>query len=249
MKAICVSMLVMTLMAAPAPISAQDAPQPPPVTQRQFQQTVKGLKAREYRNARTIRRDESQICALAVQQAKQGNAIASIAGQQHQDVAATKSAAKDVATLQKSNKALGSKASHEMLWLAILTAVVVVAICGGAYFARRVLQSQRAKEIIHINPDVVTLRSLWGEKKSPIPFTMRLKPKPEKGFLDGGDVSGYVATFDNSLSSKPLSEQYPKITYKGESLRLEQLPKHAASVLGLKAAPAPPVPGTKQQLA
>ncbi len=76
-----------------------------------------------------------------------------------------------------------------------------------------------------------------------VPFTYDLPKNPQKGFGEGGEVSGYIAVFD---TSKPLENQFPRVYYNGEekTLRLEDLPKHAAGILGLKK-PSSPEPTSK----
>jgi hypothetical protein len=95
------------------------------------------------------------------------------------------------------------------------------------------------KGVTYVFESVIGLRKIAREllDKTPgidprIPFTYRVSPDPQKGLVNGGEVSGYVAVFNGN---DPIEKQFPRVYYKDDptTLRLDKLPKHAAGILGL----------------
>jgi hypothetical protein len=201
-----------------------------PASQSQVHELQQKVNAQGHRIIGT----ESAISALKSQiKAQQGNLGGQIAATNKQvtnQEVALETTQKAVIDLQRSSTDNDRRASTLSYVMIALTFVVVLAIVIGIAFGIRSFK----KETILVNPDVMTLRALWKEKRRPIKFIVRLHANPEKGFMSGGDVSDYIATFDDSGGSTPIDTSFPKIEFRNEKgLRLDKLPQHAAKVLRL----------------
>jgi hypothetical protein len=219
------------------------------------QQDLKAVKTQIQRQAGQIKGLKGDVRGLMVEQENERGQISTVrnnALNQEVEIAQGKNATKAV---EKSVSETQARTSRLSYLLTTVFCVLVLFISGGVYFVRRwartrklilekqdelqrqILDIQQLKEVVHVNPDVITLRALCKELRDKDPrgdhrvtFTYRLSPKPEKGFMEGGEIE-CLAEFDESL---PVDDQQPKILHAGNVLKHKNLPRYTARVLGLQ---------------
>jgi TolA-binding protein len=134
------TLAIVVLVAGFAPINAQAVTQPASsgVSQQEFQHTINGLKSQIRHNDRKIEKAEKRIDNVQQTQVQQDVTIINTIDHQHQQDQRIDHTAKDV-------QDLGSRTNR---WLKVISAVLALAIIGGAIFALRSRKKQSAIETV-----------------------------------------------------------------------------------------------------